>query len=246
MSESSRSHVTLTTSGLTLLVPAKSDAERDAVSEAFEEAGGSVVRLYRFWEPPSLDPRCTKVYGNETFCLVVADILGLNLVSPENEFVVSLDEKWLGRRMWVVHLDQCWTLNYPVFVKPEIPKAFKARVYVSADDLFFECRGLPSDTRVVVSEPVNFMAEVRAFVLDGNILDVSPYEGKCDTTAARDFLSDLAQTPKTPRAVVLDAGLLESGRWVCIEANASWGAGLNGCDARRILPSIVAACEYGS
>lgn len=40
---------------------------------------------------------------------------------------------------------------------------------------------------------------------------------------------------------VLDAGRLADGRWILLEANAAWGAGLNGCDPARALPAIATA-----
>lgn len=43
-----------------------------------------------------------------------------------------------------------------------------------------------------------------------------------------------------PRTYVLDFGKL-NGRWVVIEANATWGAGLNGCDPTPVVACIAAA-----
>lgn len=33
--------------------------------------------------------------------------------------------------------------------------------------------------------------------------------------------------------------------WAVVEFNAAWGAGLNGCDAEKVLPGIVAASGPG-
>jgi hypothetical protein len=37
--------------------------------------------------------------------------------------------------------------------------------------------------------------------------------------------------PLIPTTCVLDAGFIPGRGWALIEANATWGAGLNGCDA---------------
>ncbi len=38
-----------------------------------------------------------------------------------------------------------------------------------------------------------------------------------------------------------DVGLIKGEGWAFIEANSSWGAGLNGCEAAKVLPAILAA-----
>ena len=56
----------------------------------------------------------------------------------------------------------------------------------------------------------------------------------------------VAMALELTRAAVLDVGLLESGEWVFIEANAAWGAGLNGCDPHAVLSCIAAATAMSS
>ncbi|MCH8622228.1 ATP-grasp domain-containing protein [Undibacterium sp. TS12] len=38
-----------------------------------------------------------------------------------------------------------------------------------------------------------------------------------------------------PAACVIDAGMLASGKWACVEQNAAWGAGIYGCDPAGVL-----------
>lgn len=82
--------MTLAVRGLTLLISDKPDPERDAVAAAWSEAGGQVVRLGRFWDPPSLDAARVRVYGADTFSQVLAQRLGLSLLSPPDDVLVSL------------------------------------------------------------------------------------------------------------------------------------------------------------
>jgi hypothetical protein len=57
------------------------------------------------------------------------------------------------------------------------------------------------------------------------------YEGEGSLTAAEDFLATEARAAALPRTRGLDAARVEGQGWVRLEANAAWGAGLNGCDA---------------
>ena len=123
--------------GLTLLIPDKSDVERDAVAAAWERAGGEVLRLGRFWEPPSLEAASVRVYGNDTFGLVLAQKLGLALISPADDLLKDVDllqevaESFAVESRGIVevryvnadrHTQHCWVLpqrprreHFPMF-----------------------------------------------------------------------------------------------------------------------------------
>lgn len=110
-----------------------------------------------------------------------------------------------------------------------------------ADFLAAECQGLPEITQVFVAERVTLTTEVRSFVLDGQILDATAYEGSADLSDARTFITELLRTMPLPRTVVVDVGYVANRGWAVIEFNAAWGAGLNGCSATKVLPAILAA-----
>lgn len=230
-------------SGLTLLVPSKVDDERDAVARAFEQARGTVARVDRFWEPPLLNSRAIKVYGNSTFCLVLAQLLQLKLTSPPDDLILKLDNEIIGRRVALGQLSGCDTYSFPLFAKPLVPKLFTARVYSSSSDLLRECQGLPDETDILMSEVVVFTAEARAFILNSVILDCVIYEGEGDPNEANELLLKIAKTTSIPKTLVVDVGKVGPGKWVFIEANAAWGAGLNGCNAAVVLPAIAEACH---
>jgi hypothetical protein len=214
---------------LTLIVPERSDPERDAVAACWD---GPVLRLARFWEPPALDPSTTRVYGGDAFCQVVAQQLELKLISPPDDLLATLPFELVGRRIVVDTLSGC---SLPAFVKPLTPKLFTAGVYT---DLREETRGLEPDTPVLVSEIVEFLTESRGFVLHGEVVS-------CSDPDARTFLQEVASWPALPVTCVLDAGRLPDGRWVLVEANATWGAGLNGCDPAAVVECLAAASGVG-
>jgi hypothetical protein len=226
---------------LSLLVPEKADPERDAVAAAWEGAGGTVVRLGRFWDPPPIDRASARVYGNDTFCLVLAEKLSLRLVSPSDRLLASVPDELLHRRVKVVALGTLGATDFPAFVKSVVPKQFKSAVYDSAEALRAETHGLAPDTEVIVSEIVRFVAEARGFALDGAVKACAIYEGFGSRDDAARAATRVLATVELPRTCVVDVGLLEDGRWALVECNASWGAGLNGCEAADVIACIAAA-----
>jgi ATP-grasp domain, R2K clade family 2 len=226
---------------LILVIPDKVDSERDAVADAWELAGGSVERLARFWEPPPIPRERVRLYGPDTFALVVAQKLGIDVAEPDPYAVFKCPARLLGRAVSVERLGAAAGLNYPCFLKPVVPKQFRAGVFETYAELQAETRGLDDATELLRSEVVTIVAEARSFVLDGVVQSCALYEGTGNVDTAAKTCERVAMALELPRASVLDVGLLEGGDWVFIEANAAWGAGLNGCDPHRVLACIAAA-----
>jgi hypothetical protein len=227
--------------GLTLVVPDKPDIERDAVADAWERGGGTTLRLGRFWDPPPLDATRVRVYGNDTFCLVLQQKLGLDLLSPADDLVLQAPAEALRRIVATTALSGTAALRYPLFAKSVIPKQIRSAVYASPDELAAACSGLEPATELLVSDVVRFEAEARCFVLRGEVLDCAAYEGSIARDAVVAFVRRLSSQMPLPRSVVVDVGQLADGNLALVELNAAWGAGLNGCDAERVLPAIAEA-----
>ena len=227
--------------GLNLLIPDKPDPERDAVAAEWERHGGVVVRLGRFWEPPALPANTIRVYGNEMFCLILREKLGLSLVTPADDQLLGVPAELLRRTIAKRKLGEADTFEFPTFAKTLVPKLIPSQVYATVADLRGATEGLEPGTELLLSQPVSFTAEVRTFVLDGRVLDAAAYENDASLVDARTIVERLVHSVTLPAAVVVDVGLLADGTWAVIELNAAWGAGLNGCDAARVLPAIAAA-----
>ena len=227
----------------TLLIPSKFDLERDAVAAAWENAGGSVIRVDKFWEPPGIDNRSIKLYGDSVFCLVLEEKLGLILVSPDDYVLEKLDSKWLKRKINIIRLDEINESAFPVLAKALIPKQFRSGVYNSAGDLMHECRGLSEETEILISEIVLFECDIRCFILNGQIMAIGLYEGNADVNSAKQFadrfISDTRNKQLLTNTYVLDIGYIQERGWAVIEINPSWGSGLNGC-----VPEEVIRCIY--
>lgn len=228
------------TTGLNLLISDKPDIEREALADTFANGGGEVHRLGRFWDPPAFDPAAVRVYGADSFCLVLQQKLGFDLCSPADDLLLQVPPQFLKRQVRQSTLAHALT-SLPAFVKPVTPKQFRGAVYDSAEELAAECRGLPQETVVFVAEPVTLASELRSFVQDGRVLDAAVYEGNATLADAIAFINALVHAMVLPHAVVVDVGFIADRGWAVIEFNAAWGAGLNGCNAAKVLPAILAA-----
>jgi hypothetical protein len=229
------------TTGLNLLISDKPDPERDALADSFARRGGIVHRLGRFWDPPPFDPATVRVYGADSFCLVLQQKLGFQLCTPADDLLLQVPPAFLQRRLEQQTLLEAQSKAFPAFIKPLVPKQFRGAVYQSADDLAKECHGLPPDTKVFLAEPVRFTSEVRSFVLEGRVLDAALYEGQANIPEAVEFIDALLEKITVPGSVVIDVGIIANRGWAVIEFNAAWGAGLNGCNPDKVLPAILAA-----
>jgi len=227
--------------GLNLLLPEKADPERDSVADAWRAAGGMVTRIGRFWAPPPIDPATARIYANDTFALVLAQKLNLDLVSPRDDFLLTLPAEWVKRDVQALPLSKTGGLRYPLFAKSAVPKLFKAAVYADHASLLDQCQGLDPDTAVLVSEIAAFACEARCFMLRGAVCDVAAYEGEADLGEAWALAEQIARSGRVPDPCVVDLGLIPGRGWAVIEANAAWGAGLNGCEATKVAPCIAAA-----
>ena len=228
--------------GLTLLIPEKADSERNAVAQIWKSRGGEVLSLGKFWEPPLLEPATVRVYGNDTFCLVLAQKLGLDLKEPPEELLCGLPVEYLSREIKAISLIEIETETFPLFCKSAAPKLFQAAVYTSAKDVQTECKDLEDTTRVLVSEIVKVNCEARCFVLDGHVLDCAIYEGnESNRESAIEFANKAAASLVLPETCVMDIGYFQGKGWGIVEFNASWGAGLNSCDPEKVYPAIERA-----
>lgn len=155
--------------------------------------------------------------------------------------------------------------NPPVssaFVKPndlKLPGIFEAQVYDpsqlrQAFERLLDARSVTASTTMLmsVSEPVSFGAEVRAFVLDGQVIECCAYSNGqgawgrgldrlvdgVSQGEIRSKIESLMATVSLPRAFVVDVGFLD-GQWEFIETNpassSSWYSWVPGPDVAEAI-----------
>jgi hypothetical protein len=227
-----------------LLIPEKSDAERESVLLAWVKKGGKGKKVDRFWEKPSpFTNQKVAIYGNDTFALVLAQILGVTLISPDDSMIARLDKNFVKRNIQQKRINELSENDFPVFIKPVIPKQFAAKIYHSADELKQETRGLNEEEMILLSEIIQIEAEARAFILKNELMDIAVYHGKANVEEGKLFLTDFLKTTteKNPVTYVIDIGYNSELGWFVIEFNSSWGAGLNNCNPDKVIDCIYEA-----
>lgn len=228
-----------------LLIPEKLDPERTAVAQAWTIQGGEVMSIGQFWIKPNTQNKRVTIYGPDTFSLVLAQVLDLSLISPKDEELALVEWPFVQRNIHIVAVKDVATGSFPCFLKPVVPKQFAAQIVSSLSDAQEIIQGLDEQELLLCSTIILIEKEVRAFVLNLEILDLAYYEGQGDLATATDFLRNFltGTTLVLPLSFVVDLGWNAVQGWFLIEFNASWGAGLNGCTADKVLYGIRAACR---
>lgn len=227
---------------LTLLIPEKAGTECAAIMTAWLAEGGRVIPIGHFWEPLHI-PLGARVYGDHVFCHVLAQTLGLQLISPADDLLLNIDPLFLKRKIQRSTLDHMRRIAFPCFAKPLIPKIFRGRVFESPFELEEECRQLPSQTGIIYSEIVKFNCKVRAFIFRGRVMTMAVYGGEGNPEDAKVFLHSFIQVHNglLPVSYVTDVGYIEGRGWAVIEFSPAWGTELNGCDAKEAVFCIAEA-----
>ena len=224
-----------------LLIPDKTDIERDSIADCWKKNGGEIKRIGKFWEHPNIDPhKRITIYGIDTFSLVLAQILGVKLIEPRDELLSELDFNWIKRNIEIIKISEINRSIFPIFIKPIKPKTFRSKVYNDYKSFIEEIKGIKKNEQVIKSTIIEIESEVRAFILHNEILDMAIYKGNSDLNAARKFLIDFLQnhTIDLPKTYVIDVGYHQKNGWYVIEFNSSWGAGLNSCDPNKVINGI--------
>jgi hypothetical protein len=228
-----------------LLIPDKPDLERDALAKSWEVAGGEVMRIGKFWIKPDVGNKRVSIYGYDSFCLVLAQILGVEMEMVKDEWIAELPLDYLKRRILIKPISQLEEIEFPKFIKPVTPKLFKAEVFNTTKELKTKIEGIDEKEALICSDPILVSKEVRSFILNREIKDLAYYEGSGTLDAPRKFIEDFLANSKLelPRTFVLDVGFNEKDGWFVIEFNSSWGAGLNFCEPNKVMECIREAAR---
>lgn len=230
-----------------LLIPEKADIELEQIFATWTAQGGIIKRLGKYWvKDEEIAQSNIVIYGNQTFSLVLEQLYGVKLISPDDTLIARLDKKWTKREIKIAKLIDLQENEFPVFVKPVIPKLFIAGVFQSLSDFQSSTKGLDAKEELIISSIVeNIECEARVYVKDGLIMDLASYEGFGDLETAHSFLTTFLADAKNelPKVVVIDIAYSKTLGWFILEFNACWGAGLNNCDAKKVIACIVEATE---
>lgn len=232
----------------TLVLPPLSSADSRCLWEGcFAQPDWEAVQAYRWRAPKVKDP---VLYGELTFCDVLAPQLGIHLLEPPDDFLVNLDRQFTRRKVELMPHAKARTLGYRRFIKPANDKVFEARVYELGEHIAH--RYIDPKTPCLVSDPVELHTEYRCYVLDGRVQTLSAYRwagmtyvpNRDATEAARDFAHQVLrhESCHLPSAVVLDVGFIPGSGLVVIEANQAYASGIyHEADVVKVLPVLARA-----
>jgi hypothetical protein len=122
---------------------------------------------------------------------------------------------------------------------------FQAGVFQTFKGFDEIVKGIAENEEILISEIVIIETEARSYVLEQSVKDIAIYEGAADVKEGRKFAEDFVHehNSKLPKAVVIDVAYNKSLGWFILEFNACWGAGLNGCNAEKVIDCIIRATE---
>ena len=158
-------------------------------------------------------------------------------------------QDFMGRKVWkdtinnIAADESKWSAGY--FVKPTRDKAFTGKIIRSISDLV-GCGSCYEDYEVMVSEPIDIMAEWRCFIRYDELTDVRPYgslvktdyEGfyyHYDSSVLKSMMKAFAEWDERPVACSMDICHTRDGRTLLVEMNDAFALGCYG------LPGVLYA-----
>jgi hypothetical protein len=228
------------------------------MSQAAARLNWRVERLSSWRVPEELCDTGVAIYGEPLFVTVVAGPLGTDVLDPSENWLPDVPGEYLRRWVRLSTLGEARQVTSPTFIKPVADKCFDAKVYAQGAELP-PASDLDDSEHVLMSEPVVWEIEFRAFVMDRKVVTLSPYlrhgelveqpDGSWaaepdEVSAAEAFCKAVLSDShlSVPPAFVLDVGIIADHGWAVIEANPAWGSGLYGCDPEEVLRVVRRAC----
>ena len=164
------------------------------------------------------------------------------------DYPASLQD-FMGRKVWkdtinsISNDETKWSAGY--FVKSVRSKAFTGKIIKSIGDLV-GCGSCYEDYEVIVSEPIDILAEWRCFILYDELIDVRPYGSIAqnnydgylyhyDSSVLKGMMKAFVNWRERPQACSMDICYTRDKRTLLVEMNDAYSLGCYG------LPSILYA-----
>ena len=156
----------------------------------------------------------------------------LNINYEYNDYPKCLN-KYLHRKIWESSIKDIkaelfneYIIN-PIFIKPKNKlKKFTGFIIKSIDDLN-KINNAGDNTKIICSEPVNFISEYRCPVINGEIKDLCFYSGDSNINIDKSIVQKMVKEfVNSPKAYCIDVGVLSSGETALIEVNDAFSIGI--------------------
>lgn len=241
---------------MTLLLHPRHDEDSQLLWQAAISRGWRIVRSQDYGRPELFCDGPVVIYGGYMWAEETARRLGVNLISPPDDWLMALPYGLTRRRIWRSTVGEVRSGAFPVFIKSfGSGKRLASRVYHSPDDL----PDVGDEHEVIAQSEILFSYEYRIFVLHGQAIAWSVYANHgalyddneySHSGAAAAFLTTVMRDLKLPSACVVDVGEIEGAdwfnRWAIVEANPAWCSGVYGCDPDKVLECVMAAAVLDS
>ena len=176
-------------------------------------------------------------------------VFGKFNVDPKIPDYPQVLREYLGRKVWkdtinsISSDEKKWSAGN--FVKPVKSKVFTGKIISSINDLV-GCGSSYENYDVIVSEPIDIVAEWRCFILYDRIADVRPYGSVSqagyrgylyhyDSAVLQGMLNTFVKWEERPMACAMDICTVKDGRTLLVELNDAYALGSYG------LPSLIYA-----
>ncbi|MFI8006941.1 ATP-grasp domain-containing protein [Streptomyces sp. NPDC086010] len=231
-----------------LILPPRLTASARVLRDTARRRGLPTVQLPDREVPEGLRGPETHLHAGPAFADAVAPALGIAPLEAPSDWLARLPAAFVRRGIRAMPIREAYALRRPAFVKSPNDKSIPALVYTDGSRLPGP-DAVDPETTVLVSDIVAFEAEYRLHLLDGRVHTGSRYAtaGRLDlgplSASARAFGSEVlgAVGDTLPSAIVVDVGVLGTGGWAVIEANAAWAGGCYAADPDRALDVVLRA-----
>lgn len=198
----------------------------------FEAAAGFGQMGYKvigFERPEEIDHSSSPIVvgGINTVRQVFSD---LNILQPNIDNPHKHLPGYLGRKVVEMSFSDVEDYSqiegaYPFFIKPLYDhKLFTGYVVKSKHDLLQAKLRCKPDTKLIVSECVEFISEYRCFVLGGELVGSKNYTGDFRVSPDYNIIeSAIKSYSAQPAAYSIDFGITADGRTLLIEMNDGFG-----------------------
>lgn len=176
----------------------------------------------------------------------------IGIALPKVDYLPSILRKYHGRKSWSSNWGELRAKygahgpDTPLFVKPlNHHKGFSSMALYNVDDIQ-AAANFPDYLEVFVQEYVLFESEWRCFVLRGQVIEMSHYQGEVFTYPDVDTILEAIEdySRQAPVAYVIDFGVIDTGRTILVECGDGYSMGSYGLNASEYSEMLEARwCE---
>jgi hypothetical protein len=213
---------------------------------------------------PPLNPLSRIAFYGDTF--VGRDLArseSLALIEPTLDILVHLPEIYTKRRIRFGTLADLMETTDAAFAKSADTcyRLMASGIFTDGKPTLLPGKRPDPASPVLLAEPVRWLAEYRAIVLERQVLTYSLYmrngkrfwqgEPLADSPPGEeaeilDNCRRLLEDSRValPPACTMDVGFIEGRGWAVVEFNPIWCSRLFGCDRGKVLPALERACAF--